>query len=159
MFTGAGNDSNYGIETLETAINDWFESQNIERVIDLSMYSKLEIGEGDQSPSSNSFMTVTYTDDKLSGTWSTVEPVEFYSVKGADEFALYWLGVSGLSEGLWSTEHLLNNGGHQPTISHLSTWNSLDTPPNANVPEPATLILLGFGLIGLAGVGRQAIKK
>ena len=102
-------------------------------------------------------MTVDYNSGNLTGEWSTDDPVEFYTVKAATEFALYWLD-GGADKGFWSTQHQLTpinerngTGGNQPEISHLSTWNA--TVP---VPEPSTLILLG---VGLAGFGYWRRRK
>jgi hypothetical protein len=41
------------------------------------------------------------------------------------------------------------------TLSHLAVYGRIGTP----VPEPATMLLLGTGLIGLAGLGRKKFFK
>ena len=100
-----------------------------------------------------------------SGTWAVVSPIggviDFYAVKAGNYYALYVVSPAD-STGSWSTydiwsEGLINdwkgaggNGGLG--ISHLVGYN-----PSA-VPEPTTILLLGLGLMGLAGLRRKIQK-
>jgi hypothetical protein len=155
MFTESGNDPGVGsTASLDEKIEDWFLSEkNIIRDISLDFFDKVD---SSATSSGSGLLTVTYDTSYKFGTWAASQPIEFYVVKGGAEFALYW--IDGLaSEGYWSTEHLTNGGGQVPSISHLSAYNDLDTP--APVPEPATIVLLGTGFLGLAVVGRKKIKK
>jgi hypothetical protein len=90
-----------------------------------------------------------------SGTWSTTQAAEYITIKAANGYALYYLGASGETSGSWTTDGLLNNGGQQPTVSHVDLWS---VAPSA-VPEPKmTLLLAATLLLGLL-VSRRVARR
>lgn len=95
-----------------------------------------------------------------SGTWRTKPltsyiTIELYAVKAGNAYAMYQVDPADY-DGSWSTYDLFMAGhpGASLDISHFTAYN----PGTTNVPEPFTMLLLGLGLVGLAGVGRK-LKK
>ena len=151
MFVYEGNDNPKGLAAMLTMINDWFrdkgyEGDYLDSLERLDKYS--------DSPSDKAIVDLTFINQR-GGTWTSTSPIEFYAVKGGTQVAFYWL-EGGADSGLWSTEHLVNGGGNQPDLSHLSVFNPLGHFNTVPTPEPASLLLLGGGLLGLALLRRRA---
>jgi hypothetical protein len=88
------------------------------------------------------------------GTWTVTEALTgpfAISVKGSDGFAVYLFENlnQAVTSGTWSTAGLLNNGGRQPNLSHISLFKV------RSVPEPATIIGLGVIAAGMLVARRR----
>jgi hypothetical protein len=91
-----------------------------------------------------------------SGTWSTTQDAEYITIKAANGYALYYLGASGETSGSWTTDGLLNNGGQQPTVSHVDLWS---VAPSSAVPEPKMTLLLAATLLLGVLVSRRVARR
>lgn len=136
-----GNDSE---SQVELAI---FEATGVN--VNLTLF-----GKSDDNPGLFSFSAGPNGVSSTNWTILSGANVQYVTVKGANEFKVYQLAGAGASSGTANTLDLLNGGGNQPNISHISFWLA----PTA-VPEPGTwaMLILGFGAVG--GALRSARKR
>ncbi|MCF8095220.1 MAG: PEP-CTERM sorting domain-containing protein [Desulfobacteraceae bacterium] len=153
----SGNDNE---ENVATALDTYFGYEYY-----VTLASKTEFEEGGWGPDKDYDYEIIIENQDLnddgepySGTWE-VSPyntaIDFYTVKAGNAFALYGLDPAE-STGSWSTYHLwVESIGNEPLgISHFSAFN-----PTEKVPEPAAMLLLGVGMVGIAGWTRGRLKK
>ena len=134
------------MDSIEGEVETWFlNEKGVTRDIDFVRYAQVD----SPGTSSGGLTSVTYDPGSKTGTWTTDKPIEFYTVKAANIFALYWID-GGASSGWWSTEHIFKNG-QNPAMSHISVWN----PVTPVVPAPAAILLGVFGVSCLPWMRRR----
>jgi hypothetical protein len=156
--TYGGNDSNTPLGDIENWVSQWLE---LDYTLSLEAYAKVNFP---ATTSTDDKLTLSYTyedDESYSGTWSTEDDINLFSVKAGNQFALFWVGEKddpalwGGSSGNWDSDW---TGKNNPSgISHFSAWTiqGEGEPPPGQVPEPSTVLLFGLGVLSLAGFGRR----
>ena len=134
LFTGQGNEQNDSLDKIQAIYGD----------------SWTLLGKSDEGGSG-----VTHTEDGFWSAPSLLGVTEFVvALKQGNYWGTWYFSSVDTDGGTWSTSGWAIG---QPAggLSHLSIYSNGTTP----VPEPATLGLLGMGLLGLGAAARRKQKK
>jgi hypothetical protein len=175
--SGDGYDVNKNVSTardcaillpLNGAVNDHEDVVNTEQFFGIDNWmldGKYDsVGESSGQDSSSLF---DFTGGNQSGTYTYVgtgtapTSIMFVFKDGGDTNLVAYLLTSPYDEGTYATPFteppFIFPGNDARAISHISVYYQHgDTPPpNHDVPEPATLAIMGLGLLGMSRLRRK----
>ncbi len=84
----------------------------------------------------------------MSGTFTVPKRVSYFTVKAGTGYLIF--DGKNQDSSAWDTVGLINNGGNQPNVSHISYWSD-----PSQVPLPAAGLMLLAGLGGIAAMRRR----
>lgn len=98
---------------------------------------------------------------------SRVDYHDLFQLQGRSLYDMVSISFEPITEviigsNFWSWNRAVSESGSQSqingvvTLTGISDSNPYDVAP---VPEPSTIVLMGLGLVGLAGFGRKKFKK